>query len=184
MFLKCKKHLSNTGIHSFLTATGQKNYISHQQPRYAMLTLLPIRKCQNKSIFKCCPSSPLWDRYKPETPTFMLKSGSFLRVSSIPGGATDRLGREECVPVWTASFRQVAYKSAAMRLRLAGAVLLSAAAYYVYLPLPSGVSEPWKLMLLDALFRSFMQAVRAGGCSDRRAEEDRLMWDDTESCRG
>lgn len=51
--------------------------------------------------------------------------------------------------------------SVAMRLLLAGAVLLSAAAYYVYLPLPSGVSEPWKLMLLDALFRSFMQAVRA-----------------------
>uniref|UniRef100_A0A671YBP4 Neutral cholesterol ester hydrolase 1 n=1 Tax=Sparus aurata TaxID=8175 RepID=A0A671YBP4_SPAAU len=46
-----------------------------------------------------------------------------------------------------------------MRLRLAGAVLLSAAAYYVYLPLPSGVSEPWKLMLLDALFRSFLQLV-------------------------
>lgn len=45
-----------------------------------------------------------------------------------------------------------------MRLRLAGALLLSAAAYYVYLPLPSGVSEPWKLMLLDALLRSFMQA--------------------------
>lgn len=53
-----------------------------------------------------------------------------------------------------------------MRLRLAGAVLLSAAAYYVYLPLPSGVSEPWKLMLLDALFRSFMQAVR--GCRMHR----------------
>uniref|UniRef100_A0A3Q1FT57 Neutral cholesterol ester hydrolase 1 n=1 Tax=Acanthochromis polyacanthus TaxID=80966 RepID=A0A3Q1FT57_9TELE len=48
--------------------------------------------------------------------------------------------------------------TAAMRLRVAGAVLLSAAAYYVYLPLPSGVSEPWKLMLLDALFRSFMQS--------------------------
>ncbi|XP_069015465.1 neutral cholesterol ester hydrolase 1-like [Embiotoca jacksoni] len=45
-----------------------------------------------------------------------------------------------------------------MRLSLAGAVLLSAAAYYVYLPLPSGVCEPWKLMLLDALFRSFMRA--------------------------
>ncbi|XP_051266733.1 neutral cholesterol ester hydrolase 1 [Dicentrarchus labrax] len=45
-----------------------------------------------------------------------------------------------------------------MKLPLAGAVLLSAAAYYVYLPLPSGVSEPWKLMLLDALFRSFMKA--------------------------
>lgn len=41
---------------------------------------------------------------------------------------------------------------------MTGALLLSAAAYYVYLPLPSGVSEPWKLMLLDALFRSFMQA--------------------------
>ncbi|XP_074549263.1 neutral cholesterol ester hydrolase 1-like [Halichoeres trimaculatus] len=45
-----------------------------------------------------------------------------------------------------------------MRLRLAGAVLLAAAAYYVYLPLPKGVCEPWKLMLLDALFRSFMKA--------------------------
>ncbi|XP_029384508.1 neutral cholesterol ester hydrolase 1-like [Echeneis naucrates] len=45
-----------------------------------------------------------------------------------------------------------------MRLPVAGALLLSAAAYYVYLPLPSGVSEPWKLMLLDALLRSFMKA--------------------------
>ena len=48
-----------------------------------------------------------------------------------------------------------------MRLRWVGAVLLSwAAAYYVYLPLPAAVSEPWKLMLLDALFRGFMHAVR------------------------
>nr|XP_040025857.1 neutral cholesterol ester hydrolase 1-like [Gasterosteus aculeatus aculeatus] len=45
-----------------------------------------------------------------------------------------------------------------MRLLLAGAALLSAAAYYVYLPLPGGVCEPVKLMLLDALFRSFIQA--------------------------
>lgn len=45
-----------------------------------------------------------------------------------------------------------------MRLSVAAAVLLSAAAYYVYLPLPPGVCEPWKLMLLDALFRSFMTA--------------------------
>ncbi|KAM9774847.1 neutral cholesterol ester hydrolase 1-like [Syngnathus typhle] len=44
-----------------------------------------------------------------------------------------------------------------MRLRFTGAVLLVAAAYYVYLPLPAGVSEPWKLMLLDALFRGFMR---------------------------
>ncbi|KAG7524114.1 neutral cholesterol ester hydrolase 1-like [Solea senegalensis] len=48
-----------------------------------------------------------------------------------------------------------------MRFRLAGAVLLSVAAYYVYLPLPSGVCEPWKLMLLDAVFRTFMQASDA-----------------------
>uniref|UniRef100_A0A3P9ITR6 Neutral cholesterol ester hydrolase 1 n=1 Tax=Oryzias latipes TaxID=8090 RepID=A0A3P9ITR6_ORYLA len=45
-----------------------------------------------------------------------------------------------------------------MKFRWVGALLLSAAAYYVYLPLPSGVSEPWKLMLLDALFRSFIRA--------------------------
>lgn len=45
-----------------------------------------------------------------------------------------------------------------MRLSVAAAVALSAAAYYVYLPLPPGVCEPWKLMLLDGLFRSFMTA--------------------------
>ncbi|CAB1436121.1 unnamed protein product [Pleuronectes platessa] len=45
-----------------------------------------------------------------------------------------------------------------MRLLLAAALLLSAASYFVYLPLPSGVCEPWKLMLLDALFRSVIQA--------------------------
>uniref|UniRef100_A0A3B5MMN3 Neutral cholesterol ester hydrolase 1 n=1 Tax=Xiphophorus couchianus TaxID=32473 RepID=A0A3B5MMN3_9TELE len=55
----------------------------------------------------------------------------------------------------------------AMRLRLAGAVLLAAAAYYVYLPLPSGVSEPWKLMLLDALFRSFIDAAHTLGVCHR-----------------
>ncbi|XP_056155710.1 neutral cholesterol ester hydrolase 1-like [Lampris incognitus] len=43
-----------------------------------------------------------------------------------------------------------------MRFRWIGAALLSAAAYYVYLPLPRAVGEPWKLMLLDALFRGFM----------------------------
>uniref|UniRef100_A0A3Q2XPQ9 Neutral cholesterol ester hydrolase 1 n=1 Tax=Hippocampus comes TaxID=109280 RepID=A0A3Q2XPQ9_HIPCM len=36
-------------------------------------------------------------------------------------------------------------------------ILLAVAAYYVYLPLPGGVSEPWKLMLLDALIRGFMR---------------------------
>uniref|UniRef100_A0A8C0H000 Neutral cholesterol ester hydrolase 1 n=1 Tax=Chelonoidis abingdonii TaxID=106734 RepID=A0A8C0H000_CHEAB len=31
--------------------------------------------------------------------------------------------------------------------------LVALTAYYVYLPLPSTVSDPWKLMLLDATFR-------------------------------
>lgn len=45
-----------------------------------------------------------------------------------------------------------------MKLRLAAAALLAAAAYYIYLPLPSGVCEPWKLMLLDAVFRPTLLA--------------------------
>uniref|UniRef100_A0A674B291 Neutral cholesterol ester hydrolase 1 n=1 Tax=Salmo trutta TaxID=8032 RepID=A0A674B291_SALTR len=50
-------------------------------------------------------------------------------------------------------------------LRWSGGVLLSvAAAYYVYTPLPSTVSEPWKLILLDALFRSFIHAVGLTVC--------------------
>ncbi|XP_054436589.1 neutral cholesterol ester hydrolase 1 [Pteronotus mesoamericanus] len=32
--------------------------------------------------------------------------------------------------------------------------LVALAAYYIYIPLPSSVSDPWKLMLLDATFRS------------------------------
>uniref|UniRef100_A0A8C3IX75 Uncharacterized protein n=1 Tax=Chrysemys picta bellii TaxID=8478 RepID=A0A8C3IX75_CHRPI len=32
--------------------------------------------------------------------------------------------------------------------------LVALTAYYVYLPLPSTVSDPWKLMLLDATFRA------------------------------
>uniref|UniRef100_A0A8C0PEW4 Neutral cholesterol ester hydrolase 1 n=1 Tax=Canis lupus familiaris TaxID=9615 RepID=A0A8C0PEW4_CANLF len=43
----------------------------------------------------------------------------------------------------------------------ASCVLLAAlavlAAYYVYIPLPGSVSDPWKLMLLDATFRSAQQ---------------------------
>lgn len=35
--------------------------------------------------------------------------------------------------------------------------LLALAAYYIYIPLPSSVSDPWKLMLLDATFRSAQQ---------------------------
>lgn len=44
------------------------------------------------------------------------------------------------------------------------AALLALAAYYVYIPLPSTVSDPWKLMLLDATFRGAQQVVsRAKG---------------------
>lgn len=38
--------------------------------------------------------------------------------------------------------------------------LVALAAYYTYTPLPSTVSDPWKLMLLDAVFRGAQQAVR------------------------
>lgn len=38
--------------------------------------------------------------------------------------------------------------------------LVALAAYYVYIPLPSSVSDPWKLRLLDAAFRSAQQVVR------------------------
>ncbi|XP_051543284.1 neutral cholesterol ester hydrolase 1-like isoform X1 [Myxocyprinus asiaticus] len=44
-----------------------------------------------------------------------------------------------------------------MRFFLIGAILLSiAAAYYIYLPLPSTISEPWKLMFMDAILRGIM----------------------------
>uniref|UniRef100_A0A4W6DNI3 Neutral cholesterol ester hydrolase 1a n=1 Tax=Lates calcarifer TaxID=8187 RepID=A0A4W6DNI3_LATCA len=40
-------------------------------------------------------------------------------------------------------------------------VLLTVAfAYYVYIPLPDAIQEPWKLMLLDAGFRATMHLVR------------------------
>ncbi|XP_062988040.1 neutral cholesterol ester hydrolase 1 [Elgaria multicarinata webbii] len=45
-------------------------------------------------------------------------------------------------------------KSAAVLL----AGLLALTAYYVYLPLPSTVSDPWRLMLLDAAFRVVQQS--------------------------
>lgn len=33
-------------------------------------------------------------------------------------------------------------------------------AYYVYVPVPDGIQEPWKLMMLDAGFRAMMTLVR------------------------
>ncbi|XP_020836130.1 neutral cholesterol ester hydrolase 1 [Phascolarctos cinereus] len=35
--------------------------------------------------------------------------------------------------------------------------LVALLAYYVYIPLPANISDPWKLMLLDATFRSAQQ---------------------------
>ncbi|KAI7792631.1 hypothetical protein IRJ41_019014 [Triplophysa rosa] len=44
-----------------------------------------------------------------------------------------------------------------MRLILIGSLSLSiAAAYYIYVPLPSTISEPWKLMFMDAILRGIM----------------------------
>lgn len=40
--------------------------------------------------------------------------------------------------------------------------LTVAFAYYVYIPLPDGIQEPWKLMLLDAGFRTTLHLVRPG----------------------
>ncbi|KAJ8270355.1 hypothetical protein GJAV_G00113460 [Gymnothorax javanicus] len=39
-------------------------------------------------------------------------------------------------------------------------LLVAATAYYFYIPLPSTVSEPWKLMLLDGVFRGIMHVGR------------------------
>lgn len=39
-------------------------------------------------------------------------------------------------------------------------VLLTAAlAYYIYIPLPDAIQEPWRLMLLDAALRTTMTLV-------------------------
>lgn len=38
--------------------------------------------------------------------------------------------------------------------------LVALAAYYIYIPLPSSLADPWKLMLLDATFRGAQQVVR------------------------
>lgn len=39
-------------------------------------------------------------------------------------------------------------------------VLLTAAlAYYIYIPLPDAIQEPWRLMMLDAALRTAMSLV-------------------------
>lgn len=39
-------------------------------------------------------------------------------------------------------------------------VLLTAAlAYYIYIPLPDAIQEPWRLMMLDAALRTTMSLV-------------------------
>ncbi|KAM4624769.1 neutral cholesterol ester hydrolase 1a [Polymixia lowei] len=48
-------------------------------------------------------------------------------------------------------------------MRLVSVVVLFsltvAVAYYIYIPLPAAIQEPWKLMLLDATFRASMQGA-------------------------
>lgn len=43
---------------------------------------------------------------------------------------------------------------------VATVLLTAAAAYYLYIPLPDAIQEPWKLMMLDAGFRVTMHLVR------------------------
>lgn len=47
-----------------------------------------------------------------------------------------------------------------MKLLLVVSALLAASACFIYRPVPSGVSEPWKLMLLDACTRFMRTLVR------------------------
>uniref|UniRef100_A0A5F8G3H2 Neutral cholesterol ester hydrolase 1 n=1 Tax=Monodelphis domestica TaxID=13616 RepID=A0A5F8G3H2_MONDO len=43
------------------------------------------------------------------------------------------------------------------RFWVVSTILVSLLAYYMYIPLPADISDPWKLMLLDATFRSAQQ---------------------------
>lgn len=53
-------------------------------------------------------------------------------------------------------------RAAAMRTAVVLLPALAAlGAYYVYLPLPGTMSEPWKLMLMDASFRAIQETVRS-----------------------
>lgn len=38
-------------------------------------------------------------------------------------------------------------------------VLTAALAYYIYIPLPDAIQEPWRLMVLDAALRTTMALV-------------------------
>lgn len=148
-----------------------------------MKTQLPVTNSIKYFKIRAYSHVVRYRRVEIDLSAFILKPRSFLRVSSIPGRAADRL---QTGGVQSRMHGTLQVQSAAMRLRVAGAVLLSAAAYYVYVPLPSGVSEPWKLMLLDALFRSFMQAVRAAGCMTGQScrMHDRTAQPGTGSCQG
>ncbi|KAM7108155.1 LOW QUALITY PROTEIN: neutral cholesterol ester hydrolase 1 [Ciconia maguari] len=68
------------------------------------------------------------------------------------GGALPAGSRGEVAPR-TAGGVAVAMRAAWVLLT----ALAALAAYYVYLPLPGTVSDPWKLMLLDATFRAAQQ---------------------------
>lgn len=51
--------------------------------------------------------------------------------------------------------------------------LTLAVAYYIYTPLPDAIQQPWKMMMLDAYFRTVIHVVRErmfslGGKCDAR----------------
>lgn len=60
-------------------------------------------------------------------------------------------------------------------------VLLTAAlAYYIYIPLPDAIQEPWRLMLLDAGLRTTMNLVSLALTADARRWSPGTRWETTE----
>lgn len=55
-------------------------------------------------------------------------------------------------------------------------LLTVAVAYYVHIPLPDAIQEPWKLMMLDAVFRTAMHLVRERRCFHLRVNLLVLVW--------
>lgn len=96
----------------------------------------------------CCPS-PSSD--KPESVSRLLQSRSCSYCPSV--GCLLSV----CLSVSSST-------EAGDNMRLLPAVVTAsltlAVAYYVYIPLPDTIQEPWKLMMLDAVFRTTMHLVR------------------------
>lgn len=83
-------------------------------------------------------------------------------VTQEPSLSSDKPESISCSQIVTEDPEAVRYK---MRLLpvVVTMLLTAAVAYYVYIPLPDAIQEPWKLMMLDALSRTAMHLVRERG---------------------